>query len=474
MAFALSQEQMRAEILKCGKNPSYFISNFAKISHPIKGEIPFKMYPFQQDCIKDFSDHRFCIINKARQLGLSTTAAAYIAWMMLFYKGKSILIVATKQSTAANLVRKVKMIVQNVPDWMAISKVKLDNAYTCELDNGSWVKASSTSADAGRSEALSLLVIDEAAHIENIGNMWAAVYPTLSCVTGNTLVLTKDGFVKIEEFHKNKSIGDYFELDNLEVYGKNGIERVSHGYVSPESETLVFTTKKGLKLEVTKKHPLFAIQDKANPKMTFARDLKVGDNLRIEHGMNVFGNKDYVFDPIKNENIQITNEIAYMLGGYIAEGWSFKNRGNLSGIAISNQDDEFRSVFLESKFVKNFHATKDKCKMLCCSIELCRVFQLLGVDLSKKCYDKSTPVSVFGFSKEKMGHYLAGLFDGDGHIGTQRAALSSTSSELIRETQLLMLNADIICKKVFIPKKSSDIGTRVMPSGQIVQSLADS
>ena len=48
------------------------------------------------------------------------------------------------------------------------------------MTNGSQIKASSTSGDAGRSEALSLLVLDEAAHIEGLDELWTGLYPTLS------------------------------------------------------------------------------------------------------------------------------------------------------------------------------------------------------------------------------------------------------------------------------------------------------
>jgi hypothetical protein len=63
---------------------------------------------------------------------------------------------------------------------MRISNISIDNRTSFELSNGSQIKAASTSADVGRSEALSLLVIDEAAHVERLGELWTALYPTLS------------------------------------------------------------------------------------------------------------------------------------------------------------------------------------------------------------------------------------------------------------------------------------------------------
>ena len=53
-------------------------------SHPMRGLIAFKTYDFQTDLIQQFNDHRFSVILKARQLGISTITAAYVAWMMLF------------------------------------------------------------------------------------------------------------------------------------------------------------------------------------------------------------------------------------------------------------------------------------------------------------------------------------------------------------------------------------------------------
>ena len=180
MSYKLTKQEIRKEIIKCGKNPNYFINNYAKITHPQRGLIPFKLYPFQEDLVESFIDHRFNVILKARQLGISTITAGFVVWQMLFHKEKNVLVIATKFGTAANLVKKVKNILRNVPDWLCIATVTIDNRTSFELSNGSSIKAVGTSADAGRSEALSLLIIDEAAHVDGLDDLWAGLYPTLS------------------------------------------------------------------------------------------------------------------------------------------------------------------------------------------------------------------------------------------------------------------------------------------------------
>ena len=180
MPSPLNKKQLMKELLKCGKDPVYFINNYAKITHPQKGLIPFKLYDFQEDCLRNYRANRFNVILKARQLGISTITAAYIAWLMMFQREKNVLVIATKFSTAANLVKKVKAIIKNLPEWIKLTTVSIDNRTSFELSNGSQIKASSTSSDAGRSEALSLLVIDEAAHVEGLDELWVGLYPTLS------------------------------------------------------------------------------------------------------------------------------------------------------------------------------------------------------------------------------------------------------------------------------------------------------
>ena len=180
MGYQLTKQEMIKEIVKSGKDPVYFINNYAKISHPMRGLIPFRTYPFQDELLKNFNDHRFNVILKARQLGISTITAAYVVWMMMFHRDKNILVIATKFSTAGNLVKKVKHVIKNLPPWLMVANISVDNRTSFELSNGSQIKASSTSGDAGRSEALSLLVIDEAAHVEGLDELWTGLYPTLS------------------------------------------------------------------------------------------------------------------------------------------------------------------------------------------------------------------------------------------------------------------------------------------------------
>jgi len=182
----LSRQQQVAEIIKCGKDPSYFMKKYCKIQHQLRGLIPFDTYDFQDDCVKAFQEHRFNIVLKSRQLGLSTVSAAYCVWYAIFKKDKNILVIATKLATAINFIKKVKTMLDGLPPWLLLTKFE-PTKQAIRFTNGSTITAVPTSPDAGRSEALALLIVDEAAFIRDFDEIWTSLYPTLS--TGGSAII---------------------------------------------------------------------------------------------------------------------------------------------------------------------------------------------------------------------------------------------------------------------------------------------
>jgi len=188
MSITSKQRQVK-EIVKCGKDPVYFANKYLKVQHPTRGLVGFDTYPFQDDCFEAFVEHRFNIILKSRQLGISTLTAAYAVWLAAFYKDKNVLVIATKLAVAQNFIKKVKVAIRSMPKWLLLPEITGNNKQTVEFSNGSQIKAVPTSDDAGRSEALSLLIVDEAAFVRNFDTLWTSLYPTLS-TGGRAVVLS--------------------------------------------------------------------------------------------------------------------------------------------------------------------------------------------------------------------------------------------------------------------------------------------
>jgi hypothetical protein len=186
------REVIRQEYVKCASDPAHFMKKYCHIQHPQRGRIMFNLYPFQDKVLNLWKDNPYSIVLKSRQLGISTLSAGYSLWLMLFHKDKNVLCIATKQETAKNMVTKVKFMYENLPSWL---KVQADenNKLTLRLNNGSQIKAVSAAGDAGRSEAVSLLLIDEAAFIEGIDTIWASAQQTLATGGGAIVLSTPYG-----------------------------------------------------------------------------------------------------------------------------------------------------------------------------------------------------------------------------------------------------------------------------------------
>ena len=183
------KEVIKQQYVKCAQDPAYFMKKYCMIQHPIRGKIPFELYEFQDKTVKEFKEHRMNVILKARQLGISTLTAGYALWMMTFHQDKNVLVIATKQEVAKNLVTKVRVMHANLPSWLKQKCVE-DNKLNLRYRNGSQIKAVSSGPEAARSEALSLLILDEAAFIDKIDDIWTAAQSTLttggSCIALST------------------------------------------------------------------------------------------------------------------------------------------------------------------------------------------------------------------------------------------------------------------------------------------------
>jgi len=223
-------------LVTASKDPWYFAS-FAKIVNPILGVVPFDLYPFQKAVLYDFLFHRFNIVLKPRQMGLTEMIGLYALWLALFHSHKNIVIISLKDRVARKLLRRIKHIYANLPP---ILKTPIVNGRKGEMgtgseiifSNGSSITSLPTTEDAGRSEAVSLLVMDEAAVMKMADTIWTAAFPTLS--TGGAAIIAStpygignwyyntwtDGIHQINGFNNIKLTWDMHPDRDLDWYTK--------------------------------------------------------------------------------------------------------------------------------------------------------------------------------------------------------------------------------------------------------------
>lgn len=457
------QEIIKQEYLKCANSPVYFMKHYVKIQHPIRGTITFNLFKFQEETLQSFADFKFNIILKSRQMGISTLVAAYSLWTMIFNKDKNILLISLKQEDAKEVISKVRFANENLPTWLKV-KCTEDNRLSLRYANGSGIKAASTTKKSGVGQALSLLIIDEAALIEDAEELWTSAQPTLStggnsiilsCVTKNTMVFTEKGIKKVEDFIDKSKVGGY-KTNEYSVLGVNGLRFGNLFHNNGIQPTKIIKTKFS-SLECTNNHKLWAYKTK-NKKFDWyeSSQLEVGDFLSIYHDNHVWGCNDEItgFNPYTSSKIKspfnpktITPELAYFLGLYISEGSSYKVMKDdylMGGSITITCGDDISLILDKLGFVYNcwdgMHYTIS-CK------NLIEFMEYVGFDLSYKANQKQIPSRLLEMSEENIKWLLKGIFDGDGCATKKQVKLTSTSEMLIDQVRVILTNFGILSSK---------------------------
>ncbi len=205
----LTTNEILIEYAKCLQNPIYAIETYLEtFDKTQEGFVPFKLFPRQKEIIKAYNKHRFNLITKPRQAGVSTTTAAYMSIKVGFAdftNPEAILIIANKQELAFEFLAKIKDFLGQLPRWIwgdeyygdakreAKSIFLTDSKKEIKLPNGSRVKAVATSKDALRGFVPTYLIMDEAAFIDNGAVVFGTALTALGTGGKATLISTPNG-----------------------------------------------------------------------------------------------------------------------------------------------------------------------------------------------------------------------------------------------------------------------------------------
>ena len=205
----LTTQEIFKEYARCLTQPTYAIETYLEtFDKTQEGFVPFRLFPRQKEIIAAYEKHRFNIVTKPRQAGVSTTTAAYMSIKVGFADAdnpENILIIANKQELAFEFLAKIKDFLNQLPRWVwgheyygnpkneGKSIFLTDSKKEIKLPNGSRVKAVATSKDALRGFTPTFLIMDEAAYIDNGAEVFGAALTALGTGGRATLISTPNG-----------------------------------------------------------------------------------------------------------------------------------------------------------------------------------------------------------------------------------------------------------------------------------------
>ena len=182
----------------------YFCMKYCWINNQFHGYVHFKLYDYQKRTAKMLQENRFVITKKFRQAGMSLLTGVYCLWYSLVNPRMQCLIlsIGMRESTKY-LNENIREVYESLPQWLKgglndkgqpikwmKKKAFKDSATEFWLPNKSKIRSLPSGKAGGRGFSTKLLIIDEAAFIENIDTIWTGIFPTIVNTHGSVFVVS--------------------------------------------------------------------------------------------------------------------------------------------------------------------------------------------------------------------------------------------------------------------------------------------
>ena len=489
----LTAVEIFEEYAKCLDNPIYAIETYLQtFDKTQEGFVPFKLFVRQKEIVRAYEKHRFNLVTKPRQAGISTTTQGYCAIKIGFAdpnNPETIIVIANKLTLAKKFLKGIKDYVNQLPRWVwgneyygdkdkeKKSIFVKDSQIEVELPNGSRIIAVATSEDALRGYTPTFLIFDEAAFIDRGADLYAAAVTSLgtggrsiliSCVTKDSFVFTDDGIKQISSLIDENNIGGY----NVPHYNIRGLDKYRHSNIMFNNglqDTIKIKTQSS-ELEGTHTHKVWAYSYSKKCYDWFAMsELEIGDSINIQHGFELWGNNDNITLNYNFSNKEhkpkiiydkIDTNLAYLIGLYISEGSCYKPK-NKDGVIIGCDvtitcGDYIGDWITNAGFTYSAH---DNLHYKISNKYFGALLESLGFDLSLKAKEKYIPERLLSMSRENIIAMLQGIMDGDGYSDAKRGrvGIRLASEKMIKQIRALFLNFGILTEYNYGIGKPSEL-----------------
>jgi len=200
----VSKEWAIDEVAHCAEDYEYFIDTYCLIKNRaeevdalppgtiVYGDvIDFKLFEIQKEYLNTIVTNQNTSAIKTRQSGISLTTGLYILQRGTFESSKEIIVISKSERESIKFLDELKFSHMYLPFFLRrrvtgnMKKMVLGTKYQHTI-----IRALPGGKDAGRSYTATMLVLDEAAFIEGVDNIWSAAAPTLSTTGGKAVIIS--------------------------------------------------------------------------------------------------------------------------------------------------------------------------------------------------------------------------------------------------------------------------------------------
>lgn len=295
--------------------------------------------------------------------------------------------------------------------------------------------------------------IEPRGHVRMLGALAPFISGSASkCITGDTLIVTENGLLEIGNLYNNEEENSFSELEMLVDSDTKNV-KTKYFYYGGKKDTIKLTCKDGRTIEGTPNHKIKV----SNGNLIIWKrldEITLNDFVLNKKGSNLWSEKnvEWDFSPTpsygnqKNVTIpqRMTEELAWFLGCYIAEG--NKNKSNWT-IVITNNNQKvldranlvIKNLFnIDAKIV--FDKRNNVGSVIFASKAIYEFLLYLGCDgLSG---DKQIPWSILQSTKNCIQQFISALWL-DGFVASNRISICLKSKKLINQLQIIFDNFGI-------------------------------
>jgi DNA-binding protein len=220
------------EIVRCAYDPEYFIEMYLKINARSNGLIEFKLLPYQRSIIKLLVSGTQIVVNKARQIGISTIIAAYSLWRALFCKDVNIGIINIDGINSSYIMKNIQTMYDNLPFWLKHFCIMVpENKLRYKFNNGNTIQSHNSDKASVYGEYFSEVLVDELACMTHPSEVVAAYAPTTKRLQiFSSTSYNGDTFNSIcRDAINGKSNRTYIKLDYKVAFDDNDLLKLSKG-----------------------------------------------------------------------------------------------------------------------------------------------------------------------------------------------------------------------------------------------------
>ncbi|HWP43627.1 MAG TPA: SpoVR family protein [Blastocatellia bacterium] len=296
-----------------------------------------------------------------------------------------------------------------------------------------------------------------------------------ACATGDSLLVTENGFMRFDRLY------EAHERLRVASGGQNRLDLITDFHKEESVPTIRIRTRHGFTIEGAAKHRV----QMDDGRWTYLCEVAVNDRVRLAHATGIWPQQKQPLTLTPSQPIATLTAVAEIAGvsyatafrplpGLVASpsaprideldesiAWFlgyFVGDGNLneSGIGLTTGDEDLASRLrevLHSAFGLQAVVKLDgsegrgRWRVIVHSREIWRLLESVGIDLSARTGSENIPDLILRSPKSVMSAFLRGYFDADAYAGPEGIRLSSSSEELIRTVQIVLLNYGILSRQ---------------------------